>query len=166
VGGLVAGADNGLGGCGRGGGKRRGGGSAEGGGGRKEAERLGRRKRALLMCKGKGIGNKCSRRSCPKTRIYKQAQIRRDSDFRSGKPRNKVRSQISLVPAARPALCFYSLWEELVEELRIMSLSHVWVAPADSDVRELSNLSFKRGLAHLMRPIRDTCPEHSCPYSP
>jgi hypothetical protein len=126
----------------------------------KAPERLRRRKRALSM------GNKYSRPSCPRARIYEKAQIPRDSHFRSRKPRNKVRSQISLVPAARPALCFYSLWEELVEELRIMSLSHVWVAPADSGVRESSNLSFKRGLAHLMRPIRDTCPEYSRPYSP
>lgn len=51
------------------------------------------------------------------------------SDFRFGKHPNKATTESSLVPAAPPALCCCSLWEQFLEELRIMSLSNVRVAP-------------------------------------
>ena len=77
---------------------------------------------------------------------------------------------MSLAAATRPVLSFYSLWEEFMKELRVMSFSHVRMAPIKNQKkvacqREIKVSAIQRGLAHLTRPINDTCPESSRPYS-
>jgi hypothetical protein len=103
---------------------------AEGGGGVGgiSVEEKGER---VLMRRGiSAVTSRVQIRSIPNK--YKHAT----SDFRFGKHPNKATTESGLEPAAPPALCGCSLWEQNLKELRIMSLSNVRVAPTRTAMSE------------------------------
>ena len=114
------------------GGKKRGGGSAEGGE-REEDGTVEEKRESPLMCKA--LRNKCSYQSCPKTDSYKRGQTHDERSFPVRETPQQGLAIKELVPAAQPPLCYYSLWEEPAEELRVMSLSHVWMTSVGGSQR-------------------------------